>query len=263
MRNYNDLVKVAARAARHAADYLRAAARPALPAWTEKGPREFVTAVDRACEALIVEHLTREVSGSTVVGEELTPELRTAGDEVVWIVDPLDGTTNFLHGFPQYAVSIGCAVRGTLCAGVIHDVSRDEVYQAWRGGGAWLGEQRIAVSEVADPTRALVGTGFPFRNLGQLDTYLRQLGAVARAASGIRRPGSAALDLAAVAAGRFDAFWERELSPWDVAAGIVLIREAGGRVTRQDGDEDVLAHGDIVAGNPVMHEWLLQVLASA
>ncbi|HXM38034.1 MAG TPA: inositol monophosphatase family protein [Gemmatimonadales bacterium] len=262
MRDYNDLVKLAARAAARAASYIRTASRPAPQAWTEKGQNDFVTEVDRAAESLIAEALVREVPGSLVVGEEFTPDVATSG-EVVWIVDPLDGTTNFLHGYPQFAVSIGCAVRGELCAGVIHDVTRDVVYRAARGGGAWLGDARVRVSSVVDPRRALVATGFPFRELSNLDDYLRQFAAVTRAASGIRRAGSAALDLAHVAAGHFDAFWELGLAPWDIAAGVMLIREAGGRVTRLDGSEALLTHGDIVGGNPAMHEWLLGLLRTA
>jgi myo-inositol-1(or 4)-monophosphatase len=258
VRDYNDLVKVAAAAATRAADYLRATERPRGEHWTEKGRHDFVTDVDRAAETLIAEALTRAVPGSHVVGEELTPEL--AAGEVVWIVDPLDGTTNYLHGYPQYAVSIGCAVRGELCAGVVHDVVRDQVYRAWRGGGAWLGDQRLAVSSVREPRRALVGTGFPFKELEQLRAYLAQFAAVLGAASGIRRAGSAALDLADVAAGRLDAFWDLSLAPWDVAAGVVLVREAGGRVTRPDGREDVLGPGPIVAGNPALHRWLMDLL---
>jgi len=262
VRDYNDLVKVAERAAARAAAFIRAARRPRAADWTEKGRHDFVTEVDRACEALIAEALTRDVPGSRVVGEELTPELAASG-EVVWIVDPLDGTTNYLHAYPQYAVSIGCAVSGELCAGVVHDVVRDLVYRAATGSGAWLGDQRLAVSTLAEPKRALVGTGFPFKEEGLLDAYLRQFAAVMTASSGIRRAGAAALDLADVAAGRFDAFWELSLAPWDVAAGVVLVREAGGRVTRLDGSEDVLGHGAIVAGSPPMHRWLIDLLRNA
>jgi len=181
----------------------------------------------------------------------------------VWILDPLDGTTNFLHGYPQYAVSIGCLVRGELCVGVVHDVTRDVVYRAATGHGAWLGERRLAVSPLADPARALVGTGFPFKDMDQVAPYLRQLGAVLQASSGARRAGSASLDLADVAAGRLDAFWELSLAPWDVAAGVVLVREAGGVVTTLDGDTDVLQGGGIVAGNPALHTWLTELLRTA
>ncbi len=258
MRDYNDLVKVAAAAATCAADYLRGTEPPRGEHWTEKGRHDFVTDVDRAAETLIAEALTQAVPGSHVVGEELTPEL--AAGEVVWIVDPLDGTTNYLHGYPQYAVSIGCVVRGALCVGVVHDIARDLVYRASVGGGAWLGDRRLSVSSVREPRRALVGTGFPFKHQDLLDAYLRQFAAVTRGSSGIRRAGSAALDLADVAAGRLDAFWELSLAPWDIAAGVVLVREAGGRVTRLDGSEDVLGAGPIVAGNPTMYRWLMDLL---
>jgi len=259
VRDYNDLVKVAERAAARAAAYIRSARPPRAEDWTEKGRHDFVTEVDRACEAMIAEALTREVPGSRVVGEEHTPTLDVSGD-VVWIVDPLDGTTNFLHGYPQYAVSIGGVVSGALGVGVVHDVVRDQVYRAWRGGGAWLGNQRLAVSTLTEPGRALVGTGFPFKHEGLFDAYVRQFAAVMERTSGIRRAGAAALDLADLAAGRFDAFWELSLAPWDVAAGVVLVREAGGRVTRSDGSEDVVGHGSIVAGNPALHRWLIDLL---
>jgi myo-inositol-1(or 4)-monophosphatase len=261
VRDYNDLVKLAEVAAARAASYVRGARRPRSGDWTEKGRHDFVTEVDRAAEALIADALMQGAPGSRVVGEELTPgEVRA---EVVWIVDPLDGTTNYLHGYPQYAVSIGCVVGGGLCVGVVYDVARDVAYRAWRGGGAWLGDERLHVSTIAEPRRALVGTGFPFKDLEKLRTYLAQFAAVMGTTSGIRRAGSAALDLADVAAGRLDAFWELSLAPWDVAAGVVLVREAGGLVTRLDGSEDVLGHGSIVAGNPKMHAWLIDLLGRA
>jgi len=262
VRDYNDLVKVAARAAAGAATYIRSARPPLVAGWTEKGRHDFVTEVDRACEALITEAVTRDVPGSRVVGEELAPQLPASGD-VVWIVDPLDGTTNYLHSYPQYAVSIGCVVSGALCVGVVHDVARDVVYRASSGGGAWLGDQRLTVSSLREPGRALVGTGFPFKDQAPLEVYLRQFAAVMESTSGIRRAGAAALDLADLAAGRFDAFWELSLAPWDVAAGVVLVREAGGRVTRLDGSEDILGHGPIVAGNPAMYRWLIDLLRNA
>jgi myo-inositol-1(or 4)-monophosphatase len=255
-----DLVDAARAAAALGAAQLRTAARPGHAEWTEKARRDFVTDVDRVVESLVGDALRGAVPGSAVVGEELTPAAARDGD-VVWILDPLDGTTNFLHGYPQYAVSIGCLVRGALCVGVVHDVTRDVVYRAASGHGAWLGELRLAVSPLADPARALVGTGFPFKDMDQVEPYLRQLGAVLRAASGARRAGSASLDLADVAAGRLDAFWELSLAPWDVAAGVVLIREAGGVVTTLAGDPDVLRGGGIVAGSERMHRWLMELLA--
>jgi myo-inositol-1(or 4)-monophosphatase len=257
-----DLVNVAERAAERAANLIRGARPPDAEAWTEKTRHDFVTQVDREAEELIAETLTDLVPGSEVVGEELSPDAPRRA-QIVWLVDPLDGTTNYLHGYPQFAVSIGAMVSGVLSVGVVHDVARDVAYRAARGQGAWSGERRLAVSGVDDPKRALVGTGFPFRQLENLDAYLRQFAAVTRAASGIRRAGSAALDLADVAAGRFDAFWEQTLAPWDVAAGVLLVREAGGLVTTLEGSEDVLQHGSIVAGNPVMYRWLMEQVRSA
>jgi myo-inositol-1(or 4)-monophosphatase len=262
VREYNDLVKLAERAALRAADYLRSAARPAVHTWTEKSQHDFATEIDRAAEALIAEEIVREAPESVIVGEELSPT-RMARGELVWIVDPLDGTTNFLHGYPQYAVSIGCLVDGKLAAGVIHDVCRQRTYRAIRGGGAFEGDTRLSVSAVTDPRYALIGTGFPFKALNRLHVYLSQFAAVIGAASGIRRAGAAALDLADVAAGRLDGFWELQLAPWDIAAGTLLIREAGGIVTRPDGAADVLStdgNGSIVAGNAAMHRWLIDLL---
>jgi myo-inositol-1(or 4)-monophosphatase len=257
-----DLVNVAERAAERAANLIRGARPPDAEAWTEKSRHDFVTQVDREAEELIAETLTDLVPGSEVVGEELSPDAPRRA-QIVWLVDPLDGTTNYLHGYPQFAVSIGALVSGVLSVGVVHDVARDVAYRAVRGQGAWSGGRRLAVSGVDDPKRALVGTGFPFRQLENLDAYLRQFAAVTRAVSGIRRAGSAALDLADVAAGRLDAFWEQTLAPWDVAAGVLLVREAGGLVTTFEETEDVLQHGSIVAGNPVMHRWLMGLLGQA
>jgi myo-inositol-1(or 4)-monophosphatase len=264
VRELKDLVDVARRAAGRAAAYLRGATPVPAAAWIEKGRHDFVTEADRRAETLITETLMRDVPGSTVVGEELSPGSAPSGD-VVWLVDPLDGTTNFLHGYPQYAVSIGCLARGELCVGVVHDVPRDLVYWGATGLGAWggQGERRLRVSALTEPRHALVGTGFPFKQLPVLRRYLDQFAAVMGAASGIRRAGSAALDLADVAAGRLDAFWELTLAPWDVAAGVVLIREAGGSVTTLDESADVLQHGSIVAGNPTLHRWLLDLVRSA
>jgi myo-inositol-1(or 4)-monophosphatase len=262
VRELIDLVDVAVTAAAQAATLLRGAPRLAPGAWTEKSRHDFVSDADRGAEALITAVLRERVPESNVVGEELSPTMPPSG-ELIWIVDPLDGTTNFLHGYPQYAVSIGCLVGGELAVGVIHDVTRDVVYRAARGHGAWQGDRRLAVSEVTAARYALIGTGFPFKRLDVLERYLRQFTAVTRASSGLRRAGSAALDLVDVAAGRLDGFWELSLAPWDVAAGVVLIREAGGVVTTLEGRSDVLGGGSIVAGNPDLHVWLLDVLGTA
>jgi myo-inositol-1(or 4)-monophosphatase len=217
-----------------------------------------VTEIDRGAEELIAETLLGPYPGSRIVGEELSPVVLTDG--LVWIVDPLDGTTNFLHGFPSYAVSIAAALDSVLQAGVVLHVPRNEIYSAFRGGGAWLGEQRLNVSSIADPEFALIGTGFPFRELSRLEEYQEQFARVARGTSGIRRPGSAAIDLADVAAGRFDGFWEQHLSAWDIAAGSLLIREAGGIVTDLSGRDIGIEHTSVVAGNPAIHRWLIETL---
>ena len=262
MREYNDLVKLAERAAVRAGDYIRGAQRPGVHAWAEKSQHDFATEVDRAAEGLIAEILTRDEPDSVIVGEELSPQRGLKG-ELVWIVDPLDGTTNFLHGYPQFGVSIAALVDGKLAAGVVHDICRKRTYTAARGGGAFEEGTRIGVSAVTEPRLSLVGTGFPFKALQLLPQFLSQFAAVMGTTSGIRRAGSAALDLADVAAGRLDAFWELHLSSWDIAAGTLLVREAGGTVTRPDGASDVLSgqqNGAIVAGNASMHRWLLELL---
>lgn len=263
MRELKDLVDVARRAAAPAAALLRRLPPAEAVDWVEKGRHDFVTEADRRAEAMITDGLTRAVPGSTVVGEELSPQAARSG-AVVWIVDPLDGTTNFLHGYPQYAVSIGALVDGRLEVGVIHDIVRDTVYWGALGLGAWAAtggeERRLRVSGLTEPRLALVGTGFPFRHLPVLRRYLDQFAAVMGATSGIRRAGAAALDLADVAAGRLDCFWELTLAPWDVAAGVLLVGEAGGVVTTLDGSPDVLQHGSVVAGNPTLHRWLLDLL---
>lgn len=225
----------------------------------EKQAADFVSEVDTGAESLIRDVLASLVPGSSVVGEELSPTASLAG-ETVFVVDPLDGTTNFLHGFPAYAVSIGAMVDGAIVAGVVLNIARGELYTATLGGGAWCDGQRIRVSGVNTPRRALIGTGFPFKNLEFVELYLRQFETVTRAQAGIRRAGSAALDLAWVAAGRFEGFWELRLAPWDIAAGLLLVREAGGRVTDLDGRDIVPAHTPVVASNAVLHDWLLGAL---
>jgi myo-inositol-1(or 4)-monophosphatase len=233
--------------------------KPSDPSgWIRKGRADYVTEVDRTAEAMIREVLLTGEPGSTVVGEELSPQVVQRG--LVWVVDPLDGTTNFLHGLNAYAVSIAAAVDGTLEAGVVLDVPMHRLFRAARGQGAWLDEQRLAVSRLSDPADALIGTGFPFTDLSNVETYLGQLRRVMHATSGVRRPGSAALDLVSVASGAFDGFWEQRLSAWDTAAGILLVREAGGKVTDFTGRDLGVEHGPVVAGNPRIHEWLLGVL---
>jgi myo-inositol-1(or 4)-monophosphatase len=254
-----DLLHLARIAAGRAAAYLRSVQPPGDPSrWTLKGSRDFVTEVDRTAERMIADILLAAEPGARMVGEELSPALVTDG--LIWIVDPLDGTTNFLHGFPSYAVSIAAAVDGVVEAGVVLQVPQDATYSASRGGGSWLGDRRLTVSTIEEPEFALIGTGFPFRDVSRLEEYQRQFGRVARATSGIRRPGAAALDLADVAAGRFDGFWEQQLSAWDIAAGTLLIREAGGLVTDFSGRDIGIEHTGVLAGNPAIHAWLIETL---
>ena len=256
-----DLLHLARLAAERAGAYLRGVERPADPAaWTVKGGRDFVTEVDRTAEQVITDVLLAAEPGSRIVGEELNPSV--VRDGLVWIVDPLDGTTNFLHDFPSYAVSVAAALDGELQAGVVLHVPRQEYYTAARGAGAWQGDRRLSVSPIADPAFALIGTGFPFKDTSSLDEYLSQFAQVAAQTSGIRRPGSAALDLADVAAGRYDGFWEQRLSAWDLAAGVLLVREAGGIVTDYAGRTIGAEHSAVVAGNPAIHAWLLGIVGS-
>lgn len=252
------LLDVARAAARAAASVVReqAARLPTLE-WHSKSPTDFVSAVDLAAEERIREVVGRLMPDAVVAGEELSPE-RVADRGLVFVADPLDGTTNFLHGYPAYAVSIGVLCEGRLAAGVVHDVVTGLVYTAAEGQGAWCGDEPLRVSAIADPARALVGTGLPFKHPEHIPAYLPQLERVMRATAGVRRAGSAALDLVDVARGRFDAFWELSLAPWDVAAGILLVREAGGIVTDLAGEPAPVASGPVVAGNPAMHRWLME-----
>ena len=231
--------------------------------WVEKASADFVTEVDRAAEAAIAKVVSAEFPDAIIVGEELTPETATSGDELMFISDPLDGTTNFLHGFPHYAVSIGVMHKSELIAAVVANVPRGDIFTARAGHGTKLNDKAVTVSSIDSTSRALIGTGFPFKNLEVLDEYSKQFVEVTRHTSGIRRAGSAALDLADVACGRFDGFWELVLAPWDVAAGILLVREAGGIVTDLAGHQAPVAHGPIVAGNPVIHPWLLRTVQAA
>jgi myo-inositol-1(or 4)-monophosphatase len=255
---YGHLLDIARTAATRAAVHLREVNRPDSASWERKGHGDFVTDVDRDTEQLIADHLLDATPDGSILGEELTPG--TARDGLVWVVDPLDGTANFLHGYPAYAVSIAAAVDGDVVAGVVLDVDRDLLYHAHHGGGAWCGDRTLAVSRTVAPIDALIGTGFPFKRQDLLPPYLRQFAFVLGHTAGIRRAGAASLDFADVAQGRFDGFWELYLAPWDIAAGAILIREAGGRVTDLDGDPSLLRHGAFVAGNPVIHEWLLEAL---
>jgi myo-inositol-1(or 4)-monophosphatase len=256
-----DLVRIARDAALAAADYIRTTGRPSGPSvWDEKSTHDFVSDVDRGAEELIREHIAKAAPGTHVIGEELGPELALAG--TTWIVDPIDGTTNFLHGYPAYAVSIAAAIDGILAAGTVVHVPDRRLFHAVCGQGAFCNDEPIHVSTIRDPGRALIGTGFPFKDLTDMNRYVGQFRQVAAATAGIRRPGSAALDLCSVASGEYDAFWELSLSAWDIAAGTLIVREAGGRVTDDTGRDIGIEHGPVVAGNVVMHGWMMGVVGS-
>jgi len=256
------LLDIALEAAHAGAEVVRDAAPRRDLRWHEKGVRDFVTEVDVAAERAISAVIARRAPDAALLAEEASGHTRpdAPATGVVFVIDPLDGTTNFLHGYPEYAVSVGVVADGALVAGVVIDVPLNEVFTARAGGGAHLDGGRISVSDVAEPGRALIGTGFPFRNADRLDAYPTQLMRVMERAAGVRRAGSAALDLASVACGRFDAFWELMLSAWDVAAGILLVREAGGVCADLVAAPSRVAAAGIVAGNPVMQRWLLSVL---
>lgn len=228
---------------------------------TTKQHSDYVTEVDKAAEAAIIEVLREAYPDYGILAEEsgLTPGTGS-GSEYQWIIDPLDGTTNFIHGFPQYSVSIALAYKGQLNQAVVYDITRNEMFTASKGGGAFLNERRIRVSKCLKLENALLGTGFPFRVFDHVDTYMAIFKEFTRRTSGLRRPGSAALDLAYVACGRYDGFWEFGIMPWDVAAGCLLITEAGGLVSDLSGGENYLKTGNIVAGTPKIFSQILQVI---
>jgi myo-inositol-1(or 4)-monophosphatase len=250
------LATCVAGAVRAAEEIRRRTADRASLRWEEKGATDFVSAVDRAAEALIAETIAGRHPDAVLLAEEGSPDADPARG-LVFVADPLDGTTNFLHGFPWYAVSIAALEDGVVTAGAILNVPTGELFTATLGGGARRSGEPITVSTIDLPARSLIGTGMPFKDPALVDRYLEVLPAIMRSTAGVRRPGSAALDLADVACGRFDAFWEARLAPWDIAAGILLVREAGGVVTDFAGDPAPVAHTPIVAGNPAMHRWLL------
>ena len=258
MKAKADLLAIAIQAAARGTTYIRAQQRPHPSKWDLKGMADFVTDVDRGAENVIGDTLRAAYPDSTVCGEELTPD--ALAGELVWVVDPLDGTTNYLHGYPAFAVSIGGYVGGHPAVAVVHDVTRDRVFTATAGGGAFCGDSPLHVSAVTTPPHALIGTGWPFKRPELLETYLGHFARILRQTAGIRRAGAASLDLVDVAMGRFDGFWEPYLAPWDVAAGALIVREASGIATDYHGDDDILRLGGLVAGNPAIHAWLLKML---
>jgi myo-inositol-1(or 4)-monophosphatase len=223
-----------------------------------KRKNDFVSEVDHAAEEAIIGVLRDAYPEHGFLAEE-SGETESER-EYVWVIDPLDGTTNFLHGVPQYCVSIALLQKGVAQQAVVFDPNRNELFTASKGAGAYLNDRRIRVSRLDRVAEALVGTGFPFREMGNIDEYLRMMKNVMAGTAGLRRPGAAALDLAWVAAGRFDAFWEIGLSPWDMAAGALLVREAGGLVADLGGNEGFMESGRVVASNGKIFAAFLKLL---
>lgn len=255
-------LNIAVKAARRAGAIInRASLDVDLLKVSSKRQNDFVTEVDKAAEAAIIEVLREAYPDHGILAEESGATAGRKESECQWIVDPLDGTTNFIHGFPQYAVSIALAQKGVLQHAVVYDPSRNELYTASKGRGAFLNDRRIRVSKRDRLQEALIGTGFPFRVWDHVDAYLGMFRDLMHKTAGLRRPGAASLDLAYVAAGRFDGFYEIGLSPWDMAAGALLITEAGGLVGDLTGEPGYLASGNIAAGNPKVFAQLLQAIA--
>ena len=254
------MLNIAVGAARRAGDLIvRQLKRLDTLTVDQKGRNEFVTQVDHAAEQVIIDHIHKHYPDHSILAEESGAQ---GESDHQWIIDPLDGTTNFIHGFPVFAVSIALAVKGRMEHGVVYDPLRQEIFAASRGQGAQLDERRIRVSRCSTMQRALIGTGFPYRDDSvATDIYLGMLKAVIEQTAGVRRPGSAALDLCYVAAGRLDGFWEFGLKPWDVAAGSLIIREAGGRVSDFSGGDGYLESGSIIAGTPKIYAGLSKLLA--
>jgi myo-inositol-1(or 4)-monophosphatase len=252
------MLNIAVRAARNAGDIIvRHLNRIDQLTISSTERNDFVSEADRHAEAEIIAVIRKAYPGHGVLAEESGTDPGDS-DEFQWIIDPLDGTTNFLHGFPQFAVSIGLKHKGRLEQAVVYDPLRQELFTASRGSGAFLDNRRIRVSRQTTLDGALLGTGFPYKNQRHLDAYLSMFRALIVDTAGIRRPGSAALDLAYVAAGRLDGFWEIGLNPWDMAAGVLLIHEAGGLVGDLAGGHSYLENGNIVAATPKLFPAMLR-----
>jgi len=252
------MLNIAVRAARRAGSIITRAAIDGGFEVRSKRMNDFVTRVDHAAEEAIIEIVRKAYPDHAVLAEESGAAAGRA--EYQWIIDPLDGTTNFIHGFPQYCVSIAIRHRDALAHGVIYDPVRNELFTASKGRGAFLNDRRIRVSKCVRLGDALVGTGFPFREMTRINLYVQQLRNLMAKSAGVRRAGAAALDLAYVACGRLDAFWEMGLSPWDMAAGALMIQEAGGLVGDLRGEAGYLEAGEIACATPKVFPGLLEAL---
>ncbi|MBP6494318.1 MAG: inositol monophosphatase [Rhodoferax sp.] len=259
--NLHPMINVAIKAARAAGSIInRAALDVESVRISQKQVNDFVTEVDHAAENAIIETLLTAYPGHGIHAEESGKEHGAKDSEFVWIIDPLDGTTNFIHGLPVYCVSIGLAVKGKIEQAVIYDPSRNDLFTATKGRGAYMNDRRLRVSKRTHLKDCLISTGFPFRPGDNFQNYLKMMGDVMQRTAGLRRPGSAALDLAYVAAGFTDGFFETGLQPWDVAAGSLLITEAGGLVGNFTGDADFLEQKECLAGNPKIYGQLVSIL---
>jgi len=263
------MLNTAVTAARHAGNVINRASKDLERVQVSRKQRnDFVTEVDQEAERVITEVLLKAYPDHSIFGEETGHTARRDNEtltnaENIWVIDPLDGTTNFIHGFPQYAVSIALLQKGVAQQGVVYDPTRNEMFTATKGRGAFLDDRRLRVSKREKLSESLIGTGFPFKKIDNIEQFLRMFKAVTEQASGVRRPGAAALDLAYVAASRYDGFFEFGLSAWDVAAGGLLVREAGGLVGDFNGDEGYLENEEIVAATPKVFAAMLKLLASA
>ena len=252
-------ITIAVKAARRAGSIInRASTDIDMIKVSSKRQNDFVTEVDKAAEAAIIDVLREAYPAHAILAEESGASAGRGDSEFQWIIDPLDGTTNFIHGFPQFAVSIALAHKGQIQQAVVFDPSRNELFTASKGRGAFLNEKRIRVSKRTKLEESLIGTGFPFRVWDHVDAYLAMFRDLMQKTAGLRRPGAAALDLAYVACGRLDGFFEIGLSPWDMAGGALLITEAGGLIGDLRGEANWLHGGNLVAGNPKIFAQILQ-----
>jgi myo-inositol-1(or 4)-monophosphatase len=256
------MLNIAVKAARLAGSVInRAALDLEVLKVGSKGPNDFVSEVDRNAEAVIIETLLAAYPGHGILAEESGREHGSRDSDYVWIIDPLDGTTNFLHGFPVYAVSIALAYRNQVQQAVVYDPTRNDLFYASKGRGAFLNDRRLRVSKRTRLSDSLIGTGFPFRKGDNFKRYVKMFEQIMQSCAGLRRPGAAALDLCYVAAGYYDGFFETGLNPWDVAAGSLIITEAGGLIGNFTGESDYLFQREVVAGNPKVYGQLVQILA--
>ncbi|OQW79612.1 MAG: inositol monophosphatase [Proteobacteria bacterium ST_bin11] len=252
------MLNIAVRAARNAGDLIqRSSQNIEKLTIDQKSRNDYASEVDRAAEQEIIKVIRAAFPEHAILAEESGEH---KGNDYTWIIDPLDGTTNFLHGFPQYAVSIALKNKNKLELGVIYDPTRDELFTAERGGGAMLNNRKIRVTKQSSMRGALIGTGFPFKTMENIEPYMGMFKAVCADSAGIRRAGAAALDMAYVACGRLDAYWEIGVKEWDIAAGVILVQEAGGVATDFSFNDKYLQSGNIIVGNPKMHQLMYHAI---